>query len=379
MRVLHVYTGNLYGGVETLLGTLARHRGLCPEMEPEFALCFAGRLARELADAGAVVHSLGGVRLSRPWTVWQARRRLSRLLTRERFDAVICHSCWPHVVFGPGVRRRGLPLVFWAHDAHAGKHWLERRARRTRPDLVLANSRFTQAAVPNLFAGVRSEVLYLPVPAPDFADRERHRRRLREELQTPADATVIIQASRLERWKGHTQFLEALARLRHLAGWVCWVTGGAQRPQEEAYLAELRDLADGLGLGDRVRFLGQRNDVPRLLAAADIHCQPNMGPEPFGIAFVEALHAGLPVVTTALGGALEIVDESCGVLVPPADAEALAAALGRLIEEPAGGSRLGQGGPQRARDLCAPDRQLPRLYRLLVSARPEVLAATVVD
>ena len=66
-----------------------------------------------------------------------------------------------------------------------------------------------------------------------------------------------------------------------------------------------------------MRWLGQRRDVPELLAAADIYCQPNVGAEPFGIVFVEALYTGLPVVTTALGGALEIIDASCGVLVPP--------------------------------------------------------------
>ncbi len=71
----------------------------------------------------------------------------------------------------------------------------------------------------------------------------------------------------------------------------------------------------------------------RLLAAADIHCQPNTGPEPFGITFIEALYAGLPVVTTSIGGALEIVDGSCGMLVEPNDPAALAGALRRLIED----------------------------------------------
>ena len=70
------------------------------------------------------------------------------------------------------------------------------------------------------------------------------------------------------------------------------------------------------GLAERVRFLGERADVPDLLGAADIHCQPNSSPEPFGLAFVEALHAALPVVTSDAGGAREIVTPACGVLVP---------------------------------------------------------------
>ena len=74
-------------------------------------------------------------------------------------------------------------------------------------------------------------------------------------------------------------------------------------------------MATELGISDRVRFAGQRDDVPGLLAAADVFCQPNTGPEPFGIAYVEALWSRLPVVATQFGGAQEIVDDSCGLLV----------------------------------------------------------------
>src|SRR5258708_10528589 len=103
MRVLHLSAGNLYGGIETLLATLARHRSLCPAMQPHFALCFAGRLNDELEDAGVPVDLLGNVRISRPWTVWQARRRLRGLLDRQHVDAVITHGCWPHALFAPVV------------------------------------------------------------------------------------------------------------------------------------------------------------------------------------------------------------------------------------------------------------------------------------
>jgi glycosyltransferase involved in cell wall biosynthesis len=114
-----------------------------------------------------------------------------------------------------------------------------------------------------------------------------------------------------------------------------------------------------------VRFLGERRDVAACMRAADIHCQPNTGPEPFGLAFVEALYAGLPVVTTALGGALEIVTDACGVLVPAGDAAALTRALRRLILDPDARRRLGSAGPSRARELCDPSRQLAALAGLV--------------
>ncbi|HEX5272185.1 MAG TPA: glycosyltransferase family 4 protein [Gemmataceae bacterium] len=363
MRALHVYAGNLFGGVENLLLTLARQRALCPAMEPSFALCFEGRLSAGLRESGAAVHSPGPVRVSRPWTLWRARRRLRRLLGQERPDVVIHHGCWPHAVFAPVARSRSVPFVFWAHDLPTGRHWLERWARRTRPDLVLANSRATDAALVRLFDDLPRAVLYCPVPAvrPDAGP---NRARLRESLGTAPDSVVVLQASRLERWKGQALLLRALARLRHDPRWTCWLAGGPQRPAEAVYLAELRESAGDLGIAGRVRFLGERADVPGLLAAADIHCQPNTGPEPFGLAFVEALGAARPVVATALGGALEIIDDTCGLLVSP-DALPLAEGLRRLIHDAGLRARLGSAGPARARALCDPARQIGRLYELL--------------
>src|SRR5262249_40040296 len=78
--------------------------------------------------------------------------------------------------------------------------------------------------------------------------------------------------------------------------------GGPQRPPEVEFQTDLEAAAARWGIAGRVRFLGQRSDVSRLMAAADVYCQPNTGPEPFGLVFVEALHAGLPVITSGFGG-----------------------------------------------------------------------------
>ena len=101
-----------------------------------------------------------------------------------------------------------------------------------------------------------------------------------------------------------------------------------------------------------------------MLNAADIYCQPNTQPDAFGIAFIEALSAGLPVVTTALGGAPEIVDDSCGILVQPNDAGILASSLRSLIEDNSRRDTLGNAGPERARHLCDPEKQMAKIYEL---------------
>ncbi|MDY3558313.1 glycosyltransferase family 4 protein [Gemmata sp. JC673] len=363
--MLHIYAGNLYGGIERLLATFARERRLATQMEPAFALCFPGRLADELTAAGTPATLMGGVRFSRPWTLWRARWRLARLLRRQKFDVAVTHAAWPHAAFAGTVRRCGVPLVFWAHDPlTGGADAFESRAAAVPPALVIANSQFTAATCPNVFPKTRTEVVYLPV-SPHEPVEPTAARAVRAELNTPAQDVVFLQACRLERWKGHSVLIEALGRLKHVPGWTAWVAGGAQKAGEAEYLAELSARAAELGIADRVRFLGQRSDVPRLLAAADVLCQPNSGPEPFGIAFVEALYAGRPVVTSDLGGGREVVDPSCGVLVPPGEPAAVAAALAELISDPARRAALGAGGPKRAEALCAPARQLDRVANLL--------------
>ena len=81
MRVLHISAGNLYGGIETLLVTLARYRALCPDMEQEFAVCSDGRLSAELEALGAQVHKLGAMRLRNPFSIVRARQRIEKALT----------------------------------------------------------------------------------------------------------------------------------------------------------------------------------------------------------------------------------------------------------------------------------------------------------
>ena len=375
MQVLHIYSGNFYGGVESFLVTLARDRGLCPGMSPQFAVAFEGKLSQDLRAAGVPVHVLGGVRVSRPMTVFAARRELRHLLDSEHFDVVICHSPWPHSLFAPVVRAIRKPLVFWLHDAAAGRHWSERWARLTPPDLVIANSEFTLATLHHLFKNVPAVVVYSPVSlrSPEWTVDEMTE--TRQSLDTGWDAVAIIQPSRMEQWKGHRLHLEALSRIKHVPGWVCWQVGRPQRPYEAEYYRGLQAETVRLGIADRVRFAGWVPDLQRLMAAAQIHCQPNTGPEPLGLTFLEAMAARVPVVTTAIGGAREIVTPASGVLVPPDDADALAEALGALIRDPARRARLGAAGPARVRELCDPETQLKKLADALRPVAAGSLAA----
>ena len=367
MRVLHLCAGNLYGGVERIVSECASDRHLCPAMSPSFAVCFDGRLSEEIDASGAECTRLGAARLSRPWTVHRARRRLATLLDRidARSAVVICHSSWIYALAAPVVRRSTSRLVLWLHDRVTGGSWPERWAARTRPDLIIANSRFTGATAAALYPGAAHSVLYAPVRAEGCAS---DRGRVRASLGVDGETPVILLASRFETWKGHRSLLAAVARIAE--PWQVWIAGRPQRADEEAYVRDLHDIAVARGIAGRVRFLGERRDVAACMHAADIHCQPNTAPEPFGLVFVEALYAGLPVVTTALGGALEILTDACGVFVPAGDESALTEALRRLVTDAGTRRRLATAGPARAALLCDPARQLAALAALVQRSEP---------
>ena len=111
------------------------------------------------------------------------------------------------------------------------------------------------------------------------------------------------------------------------------------------------------------------------MAAADIYCQPNTRPEPFGITFIEALKSRLPVVGTTLGGPREIIDDSCGLLVTPGNAAQLAGALGNLIRDTELRKRLSRRrkAPATRWPCATPESQLKQLARVLL---PDPMAAS---
>lgn len=366
--ILHVYSGNLFGGIESNLVALfsadrARPDGSAPRHA--VALCFEGQLAGELRSLGANPQILGPVRFRYPWTTWLARRRLARLLGNPVLKGVVAHGSWAYRLAEPAARQTRVPIALWNHDPFRGLGPLETYALAHPPDFLVANSRFTARALEEAFGRPADRVVF---PASRHASTEippGTRFRIRAEFETLDDAVVILLFSRFEPLKGHAVLLEALAKLRDDPKWHCWLVGGVQKPAEIAYRDSLRQFSKSAGIESRVRFAGHRDDIPAILAAADIHCQPNIEPDSFGLTYVEALAAGLPSVGSDLGGVPEILTPGCGRLVPPGDAQSLAETLSALIANAPLRQRLGQQGRERAkslRDVQAGLRSLESLF-----------------
>ncbi len=167
----------------------------------------------------------------------------------------------------------------------------------------------------------------------------------REEGSPEGRPPVVLSVARQYRRKDTRSLLEAFARLarRYPEAQLRVVGGGPELPRLQAAAREL-------GLGDRIAFLGEVADdqaVRREYLGADVFCLPSLQ-EGFGIVFLEAMAASLPVVAARAAATPEVVpDGEAGILVPPRDPAALAAALGRLLDDPPLRRRLGEAGRLR--------------------------------
>ena len=197
----------------------------------------------------------------------------------------------------------------------------------------------------------RDPARYRPDPAA--------RLRLRTKFGTPPERVVVIAVSRLVRPKGYGELAEAM---RAIPGAELWVIGERLTSDRGE---DMEALLRGAGFSDRLRLLGYRDDVPALLAAADVFVLPSYY-EGLPMSVIEAMLSGLPVVASNLPGIREqVVPETTGLLVPPRDAAALTQALGRVVRDPGLRAAMGAAGRERAVEQFDEAKVLARTLEVL--------------
>jgi glycosyltransferase involved in cell wall biosynthesis len=171
---------------------------------------------------------------------------------------------------------------------------------------------------------------------------------VRRELGIPEHAPVIGIVGHIQGWKGQDLVVQAMAQLRpRHPDLRCLLVGGVHRQGTE-YAERIRARIAAEGLERQVILTGARRDVAACLDAMDVAIHSSTNPEPFGRVLIEAMALGRPLIAPREGGPLEIVvDGETGVLVPPRDATALAAAIERLVGDPALRRRMGEAARAR--------------------------------
>lgn len=285
--------------------------------------------------------------------------RLRRVFRELDVEVVHTNSLKAHLLGGVAGRLAGARVLWHVRD-HLAEPYLPaaavravRLAARVVPHGVVAVSASAAREVPRGDVTVFHQGVALPTLEPAA-----HRK------GSPLRVGLV---GRIAPWKGQDVFLAAAARVVRTHPQTEFVLAGSALFGEEEFERRLREAAAGDELRGRVTFLGFREDVHDLFRSLDVAVHASTQPEPYGNVVLEAMAAGTPIVAAAAGGVLEIVrDGHDGVLVPPGDADALAGALVRLLDDPAERARLGAAGRRSVEERfsgTAEAEAVERLYR----------------
>lgn len=345
LRILHTEAATAFGGQEFCIYkemVAMRERGHHLE-----AVCQPhAELAQRLRDAGFTVHTVnmdGAVNFVRSVAF------VRRVAARGRFDVVNTHSRSDTVRAAMGARLARTPLI--VRTRHLAKPINSLYAYTWLAHRVIAVSRHVHRQL--LDGGAPPEAvatIHSPIVLPEGDGKGS----LRQELGLPGDALVVGCVAVMRTEKGHADLIDAFQRVLAAFPQAHLVLAGDGMPVFE----RLNGQVQALGLASRVHFLGRRNDIGNVLQAFDVFALPTHR-EAFGTAFVEAAAMGVPVIGTDVGGVPETMQAGVtGLLVPPRDPAALAAALESLLADPERRRRMGEAGREliRGQGLFSVDR-----------------------
>jgi glycosyltransferase involved in cell wall biosynthesis len=249
----------------------------------------------------------------------------------------------------------GIPCVATAQSRHFQLHWMFN-------DYVVAVSEATRRYQHwcNFVSPVRLETIHnfidLRGAAAVPADA---RSRLRASLAVDDSSELIGAVGDVVRRKGLIYLVGALPQILRAVPDAWLVVVGPQKPG--GYADQVKMEADRLGVASRILWTGRRDNVYEILAALDLTVLASLE-ESLPLAVLEAMAAGLPVVATRVGGIPECVkDGETGILVPPANSQALAAAITRLLQDPAQRRQFGAAGRRYVHEHFSPESQIVRI------------------
>jgi glycosyltransferase involved in cell wall biosynthesis len=404
IRILHVITRMVKGGAqENTLATVAGFNGggweSCLATGP--ALGPEGSLEPECLVAGIRMLRVPSlIREVSPRRDLDALRQLTRLIRREGPHVVHTHTSKAGILGRIAARWAGVPVVVHTPHGHVfhsyegrlrtqGFVWLERACART-ADRLIALTDTERCEHLDLGIG-RPEQWTTIHSGVDFASFEAargSRDEVRAELGLPADAVILGSVGRLVPIKGQRYLIDAIAHLeaKHRALHLLLVGDGPLRHDliDQARSLGLQISGSGSGWNPgrgreargrspgTIHVLGLRRDIPRLLAAMDVFVLPSLN-EGMGRVLVEAMAMELPCIASGVSGIPDVIEAGVtGLLAPPRDPEALAAAISTLLDHPELAREMGRRGRRKVVPAFSVERMLEKLeavYRERLEAK----------
>lgn len=369
MKLLCVnHTGAISGAERSLLDLLV---GLQAVADARLACPVDSPLAEAARDVGIGVDAIPGTDGSLKLDPRETPRALVRMSAaavrtamharRMGADLVHANSIRAGLVSLPAARLIRIPAVVHVRDRLPRTAVADASLRliATGAQALVVNSRYTADGVRAVTPRGRLRVVHNPVDLSRFCAAKAGRADMRTRLGVAEGALGLAVIGQITPWKGQLDAIRMVALLRDrgviaqlLIVGEAKFTSAATRYDNRAYQAELERLIESEALGDRVRLLGERADVPAIMGALDALLVPSWD-EPFGRVVVEAMAAGTPVIATEVGGPAEIITDAIdGILLAPRTPSRWADAVERLAASPELQSRLARAGARRANDFA---------------------------
>lgn len=331
MKVLYLLNFAGKAGTERYVETLVRYLSAGGRVEPYFAYNQGGLLVERMEALGVPVRRL---EMRRRFDL-RAARALAALCREWGIELVHCHYLREHYTALLAKRYLpGLRVVYTNHFVQANDaftRFTNRRMDRKQDQIIAVCSRGREQLIANGWSGERIRVVFNAVDPAVWAG-DRSESTLRQELGLGEDAFVMLCASRFAGDKGHRYLLDSVKRLTQETDRPFTLVLAGDGPLLEAAQAQARALE----LGDRVRFIGFREDIKNLYKGADLYVNSSRH-EALSFLIIEAMAAGLPVIATDMGGNSDIVNDraGCGLLVEYDNPASMARAMKRFLEDPA--------------------------------------------
>ncbi len=359
MRVLCVEHKTVWGGGQVALTNLLQEWQRTGAPIAPAVVCPPGaELAARTRVLGipAAVFPLGAIEKNQPvvWNVAQRivpTARLVNTMRRSRTQLVIANGAFSFLASVLAAQLLRVPIIWWEHNTTLPNDTMVRRMIGWANHIVVVSQAIRRQFIelaPD--AQHKLTVIYNGVDTDIF-------RRLPSAERRPSDPRQVVgTVGRLSPEKGIAYFVDAANQLadEYPRAQFLVIGEGVERSSLQARVTS-----------DAVRFLGMRSDIPALLNRLDIFVLPSLA-EAFGIAAVEAMACELPVVATQVGGLQEVVqDRLTGLLVPPHDADALAAGISTLLDDPHTCRAYGERGRARVLEEFTLARQAGQWQQLL--------------
>lgn len=322
MNILQILPELNVGGVET--GTLDFAKYLVAAGHKSVVVSAGGALVEDL-ERGGSKHYILPVQKKNIFLMMAAARKLAAIIRDEDIDIVHARSRVPVWVAFFACRKTKAALVTTCHGYYA-PHLFSRAMGWGKR--VIAISEVIGRHMVQDFK-VPPEVVRIIPRSVDLS-----RFQIARAVKAPGEPKVVTMIGRITPLKGHPYFLKAMAQVMRQFPDVRVKIIGDAPSKKKAYKDELVLLARRLGLSNNVEFLGNRRDIPELLAQSDCLVLSTVTQEAFGRVILEAQAAGVPVVATRVGGVIEIIEDGkTGLLVMPKDPPAMAKAVLRLLTD----------------------------------------------